>query len=104
MAYPNQGEACQLHQATDRSGLWVYESLEHEKLQPTRSMLCLTGIGSIPPQKRAEAEEVMKSARVPPEGGTLRIGEPFNCRTWLKLAVGALQKEGFLELPLHIGE
>lgn len=65
---------------------------------------CLVGIGSIPPQKRTETEEVMKSVRVPPEGGTLRTGEPFNCRMWLKLAVGALQKEGVLDLPLHIGE
>jgi hypothetical protein len=31
------------------------------------------------------------------------MGEPFNCRTWLKLAVGALQKAAILALPLHGG-
>jgi hypothetical protein len=67
-------------------------------------MICLVGIGNIPLENRAEAAEAMKSVRVPPEGGTLRTGEPFNCRTWLKLAIGALQRAGILGLPLHAGK
>lgn len=67
-------------------------------------MICLVGIGSIPLENRAEATEAMKNVHVPPEGGTLRTGEPFNCRTWLKLAIGALQRAGILSLPQHAGE
>lgn len=67
-------------------------------------MICLVGIGNIPFENRAEATEVMKSVHVPPEGGNLRTGEPFNCRTWLKLAIGVLQRAGIIGLPLHVGE
>lgn len=96
-------QAGQIHQATDRSGQWVYEIKELEQVQPTASMICMVGVGNIPPEQRAKAEEAMKSVNVPPEGGTLPTGEPFNCRTWLKLAVSALQKAGVLRLPMHVG-
>ncbi|KAL2256902.1 hypothetical protein VTK26DRAFT_952 [Humicola hyalothermophila] len=96
------GEAGQIHQATDRTGTWVYEVKELTQVEPTKSMICLVGIGNISPDKRPEALEAMKSVPVLPDGGTLRTGEPFNCRTWLKLAVGALQKAGILDLPLHV--
>ncbi|SPQ20431.1 d85bf281-b71e-4c31-bc72-72993c8368d1 [Thermothielavioides terrestris] len=96
------GESGQIHQATDRNGQWEYEIKDLPQIQPTASMICLVGIGNIQPDKRAKAEEAMRSVHVPPEGGTLRTGEPFNCRTWLKLAVAALQKAGILNLPLHV--
>ncbi|KAK4239349.1 hypothetical protein C8A03DRAFT_32605 [Achaetomium macrosporum] len=98
------GEAGRIHQTTDRTGSWAYEIREVEQVQPTRSMICLVGIGYIPPEKRAEAEEAVKSVHVPPQGGNLRSGEPFNCRTWLKLVISVLQKEVILELPLHVGK
>ncbi|AEO71212.1 uncharacterized protein THITE_2123382 [Thermothielavioides terrestris NRRL 8126] len=98
------GESGQIHQATDRNGQWEYEIKDLPQIQPTASMICLVGIGNIQPDKRAKAEEAMRSVHVPPEGGTLRTGEPFNCRTWLKLAVAALQKAGILNLPLHVGK
>ncbi|KAK4130636.1 hypothetical protein BT67DRAFT_445447 [Trichocladium antarcticum] len=96
------GQVGQIHQATDRNGSWEYEIKDIEEGQPTRSMICLVGIGNIPFANRAEATEVMKSVHVPPEGGNLRTGEPFNCRTWLKLAIGVLQRAGIIGLPLHV--
>ena len=71
---------------------------------PTADTLCLTGLGSIPEEKRVEAEKTLGEVEVMPVGSKVASGEPFNCRTWLKMAVHQLDRTLVIRLISDVGK
>lgn len=92
-----------MHHCTDRSGKWEYEVKYHRVMLPTANTLCLAGIGAIAEEKRAEAEKIMNEVELMPVGSKVASGEPFNCRTWLKMAVHQLDRARVIRLMSDAG-
>lgn len=70
---------------------------------PTANTLCLAGLGSIPEEKRAEMEKILDEVEIMPVGSKVASGEPFNCRTWLKIAVHQLDRARVIRLISDVG-
>ena len=98
-----EGDGATLHHCTDRSGKWEHEVKPLNRVLPTANTLCLAGIGSIPETRRAEAEKILDEIEIMPVGSKVASGEPFNCRTWLKMAVGQLDRARVIRLIGDVG-
>ncbi|KAL2756009.1 hypothetical protein ACRALDRAFT_2027649 [Sodiomyces alcalophilus JCM 7366] len=94
----DEGEGATLHHCTDRSGQWVHEIKYFPRVFPTASTVCLAGVGFIPKEQRAEAERILDEIEILPVGSKVASGEPFNCRTWLKMAVHQLDRARVISL------
>ena len=74
-----------------------------DRVLPTANTLCLAGLGSIPETRRAEAEKILDEIEIMPVGSKVASGEPFNCRTWLKMAVNQLDRARVIRLISDVG-
>lgn len=92
-----------MHHCTDRSGKWEHEVKRLEAVVPTKSTLCLAGVGFIPEERRANAEKILDEIEIMPVGSKVASGEPFNCRTWLKMAVVKLDRARVIDLISDVG-
>lgn len=92
-----------MHHCTDRSGKWEHEVKQLALVIPTANTLCLCGLGSIPEEKRVEAEKILDEIEIMPVGSKVASGEPFNCRTWLKMAVAQLDRTRVIRLISDVG-
>lgn len=89
------------HHATNPSGGWKYEVRE---ARPEQSFSLVTVVrvsglnGTI-----SDALDMIQS--VPADGSpSQRTGAAFNCSTWLKDVLAALDEAGTIKLPMNIGE
>lgn len=70
---------------------------------PTQNTVCLAGLDAIPETKRAELEKILDEVEIMPVGSTVASGEPFNCRTWLKMAVNKRDGARVIRLMSDVG-
>jgi len=88
-----------LHHAKDNPS-WQYEK-KIAKVDNSATLVCLVRIGSV--TSVHDAESVMES--IPADGKpSQRTGEEFNCGTWAKDSLVALDSKGVIQLPRDIGE
>lgn len=92
-----------MHHCTDRSGEWVHEVKRVSYVMPSANTLCLAGLGSVAEERRAEAERILDEIEILPVGSKVASGEPFNCHTWLKAAVGQLDRARVIRLISDVG-
>ena len=71
-------------------------------LVPAADTLCLAGLGSIPEEKRAGAK-ILGEVEVMPVDSKVASGEPFYCRTWLKMAIHQLDRARVIRLISNVG-
>lgn len=70
---------------------------------PTADTVCLAGLGSIPEEKRADAEKILGKVEVMPVDSKVASGEPFNCRTWLNMVIHQLDRARIIRLISDVG-
>ncbi|KEZ39531.1 hypothetical protein SAPIO_CDS9410 [Scedosporium apiospermum] len=86
-----------LHHAKDNPS-WQYEK-KIAKVDNSATLVCLVRIGSV--TSVHDAESVMES--IPADGKpSQRTGEEFNCGTWAKDSLVALDSKGVIQLPRDI--
>lgn len=89
------------HHATNPSGGWKYEMRKADPEQYLTLVAMIRVSGLRAPVKAAM--DVIKS--VPADGSpSQRTGDAFNCSTWLKDAIVALDSAGGIQLPMRMGE
>jgi hypothetical protein len=88
------------HHATNPSGGWKYES-RNANPEQSLTLVSVVRISSLNGTVGA-ATEVIQS--IPADGRPSQTGEKFNCMTWLKDALVALDTSGIIQLPMPIGE
>ena len=98
-----EGMGATLHHCTDRSGKWEHEVKPLLSVVPTMNTVCLASLGAIPEGKRAELEKILDEVEIMPVGSKVASGEPFNCRTWLKMAVYKLDRARVIRLIGDVG-
>ena len=99
-----EGEGGAMHHCTDRSGDWKYVTRELPKVTPTDNSICIAGLGFIGESKRAQALKLMSEVALHPIDTILPSGEPFNCRTWLKMAIYEMDRARVIKLISDVGE
>ncbi|KAL2127644.1 hypothetical protein VTI74DRAFT_10375 [Chaetomium olivicolor] len=89
-----------LHHAVNRSGSWIYETRPAYPRLPI-SLVAMIRIGDLSNDDNEHIMEVIRS--VPADGKpSQRTGEVFNCTTWLKDVLVALEEAGVVRLPMRI--
>lgn len=99
-----EGQGATMHHCTDRSGEWVHEVKPLSQVVPTANTVCLAGLGTIPEEKRAEAQKILDEVEIMPVGSKVASGDLFNCRTWLKMAIYQLDRARVIKLISDVGK
>ncbi|RMD39296.1 hypothetical protein DV735_g5831, partial [Chaetothyriales sp. CBS 134920] len=99
-ARSNVGEYPVLHHANNPDGPWAYEA---RAAKPEKSMSLVALIKVAKVKNHSHTVEVMRA--VPADGSpSLRTGEAFRCRVWLKDALVSLHEQGEIVLPVDVDE